>query len=201
MKLTILTLLSFAMMALAEQFTNPVLWEDLADNEVHRVNDVYYMTASTMHYSPGAPVLRSYDLVNWEYIGHSVPVLDWNSKYNLVNGQNAYIKGIWASSLRHRPSSGQWFFLACIEFSTTYVYVASSPLGPWTKHTTINKCYYDAGLMFDDNDTPYVAYGNTQISVSQLSMDMKTEVKSQQVYSTPSNIGTLEGSRMYKVSH
>jgi len=55
--------------AMAATFNNPVLWEDLADLDVFRVNDVYYYSASTMAYSPGAPVLRSYDLVNWEYIG------------------------------------------------------------------------------------------------------------------------------------
>ena len=44
----------------------------------------------------------------------------------------------------------------------------------------------------------YVAYGNTQISVAQLSADGKSEVRSQQVFQTPSNIGTLEGARFYK---
>src|SRR5947209_5352993 len=58
------------------EFRNPVLWEDLADIDVIRVGDAYYYSASNMHYSPGAPILRSYDLVNWEYIGHSVPTLD-----------------------------------------------------------------------------------------------------------------------------
>lgn len=39
-----------ALCAMAQTFTNPILWEDLADNEVHRVGDTFYMTASTMHY-------------------------------------------------------------------------------------------------------------------------------------------------------
>ncbi|KAH0437785.1 glycosyl hydrolase family 43 [Colletotrichum camelliae] len=194
----LLSVFAMALCALAQTFTNPVLWEDLADNEVHRVGDTFYMTASTMHYSPGAPVLRSKDLVNWEYFSHSVPTLDWGTKYNLVDGQRAYIKGIWASSLRHRASNGLWYFVACIEFSKTYIYTASNPAGPWTRAGTIDKCYYDVGLMFDDNDTPYVAYGNTAISVAQLSANGLSEVRSQVVYNTPSNIGTLEGSRMYK---
>jgi beta-xylosidase len=42
------------------------------DIDVIRVGDTYYASASTMHYSPGAPVPRSYDLVNWEIAGHSV---------------------------------------------------------------------------------------------------------------------------------
>jgi beta-xylosidase len=43
-----------------------------------------------------------------------------------------------------------------------------------------------------------VAYGNSTISVAQLSSDLTSEVRSQTVYTTPSSIGTLEGSRMYK---
>lgn len=187
-----------ALCAMAQTFTNPIMWEDLADNEVHRVGDTFYMTASNMHYSPGAPILRSKDLVNWEYFSHSVPTLDWGTKYDLVDGQRAYIKGIWASSLRHRASNGLWYFVACIEFSKTYIYTASNPAGPWTRAGTINNCYYDVGLMFDDDDTPYVAYGNTAISVAQLSADGLSEVRSEVVYNTPSSIGALEGSRMYK---
>lgn len=193
----ILGLLFSVAAAMAEKFTNPVIWEDLSDVEVTRAGDAYFMTASTFHYSPGAPVLRSYDLVNWEHIGHSVPVLDWSSKYSLENGQRAYVKGIWASSLRYRESDGKFYFVACIEFGKTYVYSASSPTGPWSQITTINKCYYDAGLHFDTDNTPYVAYGRGDLHIAQLSKDMKTEVKEQVVLSPPSTL-TLEGSRLYK---
>ncbi|GAB2499124.1 family 43 glycosylhydrolase [Streptosporangium sandarakinum] len=178
-------------------FSNPVLWQDLADIDVFRVDDTYYYSASTMHYSPGAPILRSYDLVDWEYAGHSVPRLDFGSKYDL-NGGRAYVNGIWASFLNYRKSNRTFYWGGCVDFSKTYIYTATSAEGPWNRHTTIDKCYYDAGLLVDDNDTMYVAYGNTQISVAQLSADGKTEVRSQQVFSTPSSVGTLEGSRMYR---
>ena len=48
------------------EFENPLLWEDLADVDIFRVGDVFYYSASNMHSSPGAPILRSYDLVDWE---------------------------------------------------------------------------------------------------------------------------------------
>ncbi|KAH8589235.1 putative xylosidase/glycosyl hydrolase [Bisporella sp. PMI_857] len=182
---------------MAQTFSNPVLWEDLADLDIIRVDDTYYYSASTMHYSPGAPVLRSYDLVNWEYIGHSVPTLDWSSKYDQANGANAYVKGIWASTLRYRPSNKLFYWLGCIEFGNTYIYTAPSASGPWVKKSTINTCYYDAGMLIDDNDTIYVAYGATQISVAQLSADGSASVKSQVVYSSDLYI---EGSRMYKIN-
>ncbi|KAH7145541.1 glycosyl hydrolase, partial [Dactylonectria estremocensis] len=198
MRYIIPIILSIAVLVMAETFSNPVIWEDLADNEVHRVGDTFYMSASTMHYSPGAPILRSYDLVNWEYIGHSVPTLDFSSKYNLLDGQRGYIRGIWASSLRHRESDNLWYFVACVDFSKTYVYTSSDPAGTWSRKATIDQCYYDVGLLFDDDDIPYVAFGNTKIRVAQLSADAFSEIKQEVVFETPEEIGSLEGARMYK---
>ncbi|RYP64490.1 hypothetical protein DL771_008734 [Monosporascus sp. 5C6A] len=179
-------------------YSNPIIWEDLADLDVFRVNDAWYYSASTMHYSPGAPILRSHDLVNWEYIGHSVPTLGWGTKYNLEGGQRAYVKGIWASTMRYRRSSNTWYWIGCIEFGTTYIYTAPAATGPWTRAATLNTCFYDAGLFIDDDDTMYVAYGNTQLYVAQLTPNGLGIARTQQIYNTPSNIGTLEGSRMYK---
>ncbi|MFY1623223.1 family 43 glycosylhydrolase [Micromonospora sp. WMMD723] len=178
-------------------YTNPVVWQDFADVDIIRVGDAFYLSASTMHYSPGAPILRSYDLVNWEFAGHSVPRLDFGTKYDL-NGARAYVNGIWASTLNYRPSNRTYYWAGCIDFAKTYIYTAAAVDGAWNQHATINKCYYDAGMLVDDNDTMYVAYGNTQISVAQLSADGKSEVRSQQVFSTPSSVGTLEGARFYK---
>jgi beta-xylosidase len=182
----------------SSSFTNPVLWQDFADIDIIRVGDAYYYSASTMHYSPGAPILRSYDLVNWEFAGHSVPSLDFDSgNYNLSGGR-AYVKGIWASTLNYRPSNQTFYWIGCVEFNRSYVYTASSVEGPWTKRARINNCYYDAGLLVDDNDTMYVAYGNSTISVAQLSSDGLSQVRAQQVFQTPSSVGTLEGARFYK---
>ncbi|MEU0880879.1 family 43 glycosylhydrolase [Lentzea sp. NPDC005914] len=181
----------------AASFKNPVVWQDFADGDIIRVDDAYYYSASTMHYSPGAPILRSYDLVNWEYAGHSVPRLDFGAKYDLSGGRG-YVRGIWASFLNYRKSNKTYYWGGCVDFAQTHIYTAAAVDGQWSKLSTINKCYYDAGMLVDDNDTMYVAYGNTQISVAQLSPDGKSEVRSQQVFQTPSNIGTLEGSRFYK---
>ncbi|MGQ4360292.1 family 43 glycosylhydrolase [Streptomyces sp. SAS_272] len=185
--------------AAAASYPNPVIWQDFADIDIIRVGGTYYCSASTMHYSPGAPVLRSYDLVNWEIAGHSVPVLDFGSKYDL-NGGRGYVRGVWASSLAYRPGNGTFYWLGQIDFAQTYLYTATSVEGPWKRHATLSQVYYDAGLLVDDDDTLYVAYGNSAISVAQLSPDGRSQVRSQQVFSTPSSIGTLEGSRFYKIN-
>ncbi|KAG8922504.1 hypothetical protein FRC01_013948 [Tulasnella sp. 417] len=151
-----------------------------------------------MHYSPGAPILRSYDLQNWEYIGHSVPTLDFGDNYSLTGGR-AYIRGIWASFFDYHASKHTWYWGGCIDFTRTYIYSAPSVTGPWSRLATINKCYYDSGLLIDDDGTMYVSYAyNNGIWVAQLASDAKSEVTSQQVYSSTSDIGYIEGTRFYK---
>lgn len=60
MKLTIAALvLAMGSVAVAQNFTNPVIYSDFADNDISRVGDTYYFSASNMHYSPGAPI-RTY---------------------------------------------------------------------------------------------------------------------------------------------
>lgn len=193
----------------ATTFTNPVLWEDLPDLDVFRVGNVFYYTSSTFAYSPGAPVLKSYDLVNWEFVSHSVPTLTFSSKYNLNSATDrAYVKGIWASTLRYRKSNDMFYWIGCVDGST-YIYTsAGSGAGNnngeatswnWKQGAVLrNKCYYDCGLLIDDDDTMYVVYGKTDIYVAQLSKDGLSEVKSQRVYNSGSTY--IEGSHMYKIN-
>ena len=47
-------------------FKNPIIFADYSDPDVIRVDDTYYMTASSFNYIPGLPILISKDLVNWE---------------------------------------------------------------------------------------------------------------------------------------
>jgi beta-xylosidase len=189
-------------------FNNPVLWEDHPDLDVFRVGDVFYYSSSTFAFSPGAPVLKSYDLVNWTPVSHSVPVLTFADKYNLPSATNrAYVKGIWASTLRYRQSTDTFHWMGCVE-GKTYIWGASGTKAGanngevstwnWTSRGSIPTCYYDCGLLIDDDDTMYVAYGNTNIMVAQLNKDGTAEVKKQQVYASTS--GTIEGSRMYKIN-
>ncbi len=43
-------------------------------------------------------------------------------------------------------------------------------------------CYYDCGLLIDDDDAMYVADGGTNVSVAQLSADGLSQMKTQQVF-------------------
>ncbi|OBT94140.1 hypothetical protein VE01_06961 [Pseudogymnoascus verrucosus] len=180
-------------------FTNPVIYEDFADNDIFLGPDgAYYFSASNMHYSPGAPILRSYDLINWEFIGHSVPTLDFGDAYNMVGG-TAYRRGTWASTLRYRKSTGLWYWYGCIDFWNSYVYTAPAVTGPWKQVAKFEAtCFYDCGLLIDDDDTMYIVYGSNDVSVAQLSSDGLTIAKTEKAFSYPSPFTGIEGNRMYK---
>lgn len=57
-------------------FTNPVIYSDVPDLDVIRVEDNYYMVSTTMHLSPGMPIMKSKDLVNWEIVNYCYDILD-----------------------------------------------------------------------------------------------------------------------------
>jgi len=48
-------------------YINPVIFADFPDPDVIFVADTYYMVSTTMFIFPGVTILKSYDLVNWEY--------------------------------------------------------------------------------------------------------------------------------------
>jgi beta-xylosidase len=52
------------------RYKNPIIFADYSDPDVVRVDDDFYMVASSFNAMPGIPVLHSRDLVNWSIIGH-----------------------------------------------------------------------------------------------------------------------------------
>ena len=80
---------------------NPIIHADVPDVSMMRVGDTYYMSSTTMHMSPGLPIMKSKDLVNWEMLNYAYDRLGENDELNLENGRNAYGRGSWASSIRY----------------------------------------------------------------------------------------------------
>jgi len=81
---------------------NPIIWADVSDPSVIRVGNAYYMSSTTMHLSPGLPIMKSKNLVNWDIIGYAYKTLGDNDALTLQNGKNVYGAGSWASSLRYK---------------------------------------------------------------------------------------------------
>ncbi|MGQ3254958.1 MAG: family 43 glycosylhydrolase, partial [Microbacterium aurantiacum] len=79
----------------------PLMNADVPDVSVERIpasendegRDIYYMISTTMHLSPGAPVMKSYDLVNWEIVNYVFNRADIGDDFSLRNGQTSYGQG------------------------------------------------------------------------------------------------------------
>src|ERR1700759_5870044 len=85
-----------ALKSKAQSAQNPIVYADVPDMSMIRVGNSYYMSSTTMHMSPGLPIMKSTDLVNWKIVSYVYDVLDSNSDaLNLMNGNNAYGKGSW----------------------------------------------------------------------------------------------------------
>ncbi|KZV71988.1 glycoside hydrolase family 43 protein [Peniophora sp. CONT] len=205
--ITAFTAVALCLSSWVAAYTNPVIFEDLADVDLRRYNDTYYLSTSTFHFSPGAPILRSYDLVNWEFIGHSVPSLAnyFGNQYTLPAGSNGYNGGIWASWLIFVPSQDRWFWGGCVNFWQTHVFSStnSDPTSAWSQIATVDGCQYDSGAMLDDDGSVYVSFKNltdSTIHIAQMSADMKTVAKQSLVFALPSSDTSMEGTRPYKVN-
>lgn len=180
-------------------YTNPVIFSDFPDPDVIRVNDVYYMSTTTMHLFPGATILKSYDLVNWQYCSNPLDKIEATDCYNL-NGCNRYSHGQWASSLKYKNGTFYLHFNTLDEGS--YLLTATNPEGPWTKKK-LSSSFYDAGLFFDTDGKTYIVYGINNLHIAELDADFNV-VKDQAIslgtiQAGINNTGT-EGSHLYKIN-
>ena len=151
-------------------FSNPLLWADVPDPSVIRVGDCYYMTSTTMYYTPGCPIMRSSDLINWEIVNYAYDILDDSDANCLRNDQSAYGKGSWASSLRF---SNGIFYIAVGSFTTGKTYIFQTDdieSGPWHRHT-LDRMYHDPSLFFDDDGRVFLIYDSGTIRVIELTSD------------------------------
>ena len=147
-----------------------IIKSDYPDLDVIRVEDTYYMISTTMHFMPGAVILRSYNLLDWEFASYVYSSLDDTPGQKLEDGKGIYGKGMWAASLRYHKGT---FYVAFVANDThkTYLYTSSKITGPWKK-SQIQGFYHDMSLFFEDDGKPYVIYGNTEIRITQLKDDL-----------------------------
>ena len=155
------------------KFSNPVIYADVPDMDIIRVNDTYYMVSTTMHLSPGCPIMKSKDLVNWEIVNYVYDILGDTDAMNLRNGESMYGNGQWAASLQYHNNK---YYVAFNSNTTGHAYIYTTDdieKGSWTK-TELANFYHDMALFFD-GDTPYIVYGSGEIKYVELSEDLSGE--------------------------
>ena len=159
-------------------FTNPVIYSDVPDLDVIRVEDNYYMVSTTMHLSPGMPIMKSKDLVNWEIVNYCYDILDDSDELSLRNGKEAYGDGTWAASIKYHDGK---FYVSASSQTTGKTYVFSTTdieNGVWKK-SVLDGYNHDLALLFDDQEDGthiYMFTGSGSVHVRELQEDAEGNV-------------------------
>ncbi|MGE9313130.1 glycoside hydrolase 43 family protein [Niabella sp. CJ426] len=152
---------------------NPIIFADVPDISIIRVGKNYYMSSTTMHMSPGVPIMKSTDLVNWKLIGYCYDTLNkvGVDAMNLDNGKSTYGRGSWASSIRYNKGT---YYVSTFAQTTgkTYIYTTKDiEKGPW-KAIEFKPMMHDHSLVFDDDGKIYMLYGGGKLRLVELKEDL-----------------------------
>lgn len=147
----------------AAQYRNPILNADVPDMSVCRVGNYFYMISTTMHLMPGAPIMRSPDMQQWETISYVFPRIDDGPRYDLLGDSTAYGQGQWASSIRYHKGKFYVWFTANGAPGRGFVYTADDAAGPWTLHSRPPH-FHDGSLFFDDDGRVYIFHGTGHLT-------------------------------------
>lgn len=135
-------------------FRNPVLYVDYSDPDVIRVNNKYYMTASSFNYTPGLPILESEDLVNWTLVQYAIDNIDYPA-YQIPQ----HSKGVWAPSIRYHEG---WFYIYYgMPDEGIFMVRTMDPCGKWESPVLVleGKGLIDPCPIWDDDGRAYVVHG------------------------------------------
>lgn len=135
-------------------YRNPIIYADYSDPDVIRVEDDYYMIASSFCNAPAIPLLHSRDLVNWRIVNY---VLDSIPEFRYRNPIHGC--GVWAPSIRHHK--GVYFVCFPMPDEGIYMTTTTDPYGKWSKPVNIRPGagWIDPCPFWDDDGKAYLVAG------------------------------------------
>ena len=183
-------------------YTNPIIYADYSDPDVIRVDNDYYMTASSFSSIPGLPILHSKDLVNWKLIGYALGKYPDDTFDRPQHG-----KGVWAPSIRHQNS---YFYIYWGDPDNGVYMVRSQSIhGPWEQPVLVlpGKGIIDPCPFWDSDGQAYLihAWAASRAGVKSLltlrkmnSDGTAVEHTGKHVFDGNDHHPTIEGPKLYK---
>ncbi len=187
------------------RFQNPILFADYSDPDVIRVDDTYYMTASSFNYTPGLPILVSKDLVNWELKNYALKNIK-EKRYDIPR----HSQGVWAPAIRFHE--GMFYIYYGMPDEGYYVVRTRDPLGEWDEPVCIleGKGLIDPCPFWDEDGKAYIVHGYAKsrigfksiLGIFEMSADgLKAITEDHFIFNgnDPSHPAvTIEGPKVYK---
>ena len=189
-------------------YENPILPYDFSDPDVIRLGKYYYMTFSSFASTPGLQILRSEDVVHWEYADAVLP--DTIPGYGHLDACPAGC-GVWAPSLRFHDGRFYIYYgdpdigIYCIRSVAKSVKIPCQ----WEPAVLVKagKGLIDPCPLWDNNGRCYLvhAYAGSRagfksaLAVCELSKDGLRMIKDDEIVfdGHPGN-PTCEGPKFYK---
>jgi len=137
------------------RYKNPVLHADYSDPDAIRVGDYFYMTASSFQCTPGLPVLRSKDLINWTIIGHALQKQYPAGHYAVPRHGD----GCWAPCIRYH-NGVFYIFWGDPDFGI-YMVKTQNPEGAWALPVLVmeGKGLIDPSPFWDTDGRAWLVHG------------------------------------------
>jgi len=184
-------------------YKNPVLYADYSDPDAIRVGDYFYMTASSFHCTPGLPILRSKDLINWSIVGHALQQQYPVGHYAIPQHGN----GCWAPCIRYHNSTF-YIFWGDPDFGI-YMVKTKNPAGAWTPPVLVmeGKGLIDPSPFWDTDGRAWLVHGwagsragvNGLLTVHRMSTDGTQLLdEGRHVFDGHDAHPTVEGPKLYK---
>lgn len=184
-------------------YKNPILHADYSDPDVCRVDNDYYMTASSFNCIPGLPILHSNDLVNWKLINYALKKQIPTTVYDKIQHGN----GVWAPSIRFHK--GEYYIYWGDPDFGFYMIKTTHPEGEWSEPILVKagKGLIDCCPFWDEDGNAYLSHayagsraGNKSIlALLKLSADgTKAISESKIIFDGHENHPTVEGTKLYK---
>ncbi len=185
-----------------KMYRNPVLFADYSDPDVIRFGDWFYMTASSFQYTPGLPILRSSNLVDWELVTYALPEIPIQ-RYEIPQVSC----GVWAPAIRIHNGL-VWIFYGMPD-EGIYAISAKTPEGPWSAPSLIRKAkgFIDPCPFWDNEGNGWIihAYAKSRIGFKSVLgcfqfMDKGKEVQGVDslIFDGSQTQPTIEGPKVYQ---
>ncbi len=191
-------------------YKNPVLESNYPDNDVIQVGDTFHMMTSTNHFTPGMMIIKSKDLVNWEFSTNIMPApITFDKDFDLGRSGFMENRATWAGSFGYNGES--YFAYWCHNKKMpkgkgTYKIVyskAASMEGPWSEPKEITLANgksidsTDPGVMWDmETRKAWLACGGGEIY--QMSWDGATLLQNENEGIVVTRTLRGESAKLYK---
>lgn len=189
-------------------FVNPVINADYSDPDAVASPDgkTFYMTASSFQCTPGLPILKSHDLVNWRLVNYAIDAVPPTDVYS--DGRAYHGKGVWAPSIKYHD--GQYYIYWGDPDYGVFMIRTADPEGKWSEPVLVKagKGWIDPTPFWDEDGRVWLANGwaasrcgfNSVITISEMNTEGTALISNPKiVYDGNDGVNhTVEGPKMYK---